>query len=71
MSLAEDARHEAEVHVHDTQCHYLGNDMWDCGHMDGECADDCDCHICITPEDDPANPTRATHDNESDWWAEI
>jgi hypothetical protein len=25
-------------------CRYLGNDLWDCGHMDG--AEACDCHVC-------------------------
>src|SRR5579884_2798192 len=29
---------------HEAECRYLGNDSWDCGHMDN--AEYCDCHIC-------------------------
>lgn len=29
-----------------TSCKYLGNDAWDCGHLDNLEIDDCDCHVC-------------------------
>ena len=28
-------------------CKYLGNDLWDCGHIDNS-TDGCDCHVCVT-----------------------
>ena len=27
------------------ECKYLGNDAWDCGHIDN--SEDCDCHVCV------------------------
>ena len=29
--------------THDS-CNYLGEDCWDCGHVDGQVG--CDCHVC-------------------------
>ena len=29
-----------------SDCKYLGNDLWDCGHMDN--AEECDCHACLS-----------------------
>lgn len=26
---------------------YLGNDLWDCGHIDNS-TDMCDCHVCVS-----------------------
>lgn len=31
-------------------CKYLGNDAWDCGHLDN-CPGDCDCHACDREQD--------------------
>jgi hypothetical protein len=33
------------METHDT-CRYLGNDAWDCGHIDN--VNDCDCHVCAS-----------------------
>jgi hypothetical protein len=27
-------------------CKYLGNDAWDCGHLDNA-EEQCDCHVCM------------------------
>jgi hypothetical protein len=36
----------AKVETHD-ECIYLGNDAWDCGHLDNNPSDElCDCHVC-------------------------
>jgi len=40
----DDAIYDREIQQHMGECKYLGNDAWDCGHVDS--SDDCDCHIC-------------------------
>lgn len=35
---------EQTVESHE-ECKYLGNDAWDCGHIDN--SEYCDCHVCV------------------------
>jgi hypothetical protein len=46
VMLAEMIRsfNEGPNDTHHETCKYLGNDAWDCGHIDN--SDDCDCHGC-------------------------
>lgn len=43
-------RHDAEETKHVSACKYLGNDAWDCGHIDNSDSEEqCDCHVCAIP----------------------
>jgi hypothetical protein len=43
-------RHDAEESKHIKECEYVGNDAWDCGHIDNSDSDEqCDCHVCVIP----------------------